>query len=73
MIQDLTPDKVLSRTGRSGMTISNYHNVCPLSCIMNTLHSQNKFFKETTYTKVHFYLKDLRGLNKPGTPKGINK
>ena len=40
---------------------------------MNTLHSQNKFFKETAYTKVHFYLKDLRGLNKPGTPKGINK
>ena len=58
--------------GRSGMTISNYENVCPLSC-MYTLHSQNKFFKETTYAKVHFYLKDLRGLNKLGTPKDINK
>ena len=31
------------------------------------------FFKETKYTKVHFYLKDLRGMNKPGTPTGINK
>ena len=50
-----------------------YHNVCPLSFIMNTLHNQNKFFKEATYTKVHFYLKNLRGLNKPGTPNGINK
>ena len=55
------------------MTISNYHNVCSLSCIMNTLHSQNKFIKETTYTEVLSYLKDLRGLNKPVTPKGINK
>ena len=59
--------------GRSGMTISNYHNVYPLSWIMNMLHCQNKLFKETTYSKVNFYLKDLRGLNKPGTPKGINK
>ena len=65
--------KYLSRTGRSGMTIFNYYNVCPLSCIMDTLHSQNIFFKETAYAKVHFYLKDLRGLSKPGTTKGINK
>ena len=55
------------------MTISNYHNTCPLSCIINTLHIQNIFFKETTYTKVHFYVKDIKGLNKPVTPMGINK
>ena len=33
------------------------------------MYSQNKFSKETTYTKVQFYLKDVRGLNKPGTSK----
>ena len=38
------------------MTISNYHNACPLSCIMYTLQSQNAFLIETTYTKVHFYV-----------------
>ena len=63
----------MSRTGRSGMTISNYYIVCMPLCIMNTLHSQNIFFKETTYTKLHLYSKDLRGLSKPGTAKGMNK
>ena len=52
------PTKFLSRrrylqcTGQhnvgSGMAITNYHNVCLLSCIMNTVHSQSIFFKETT-------------------------
>ena len=35
-------------------------------------HSQNILFKETRYTKAHFYVKDLRGLNKPVTPMAIN-
>ena len=59
--------------GLSEMTISNYYNVCPFSCIVSTLHSKNIYFKETTYTKVHCYVQDLRGLNIPVTPKGINK
>ena len=40
---------------------------------MNTLQSQNIFFKETTYTKVYFYVKDLRGMKKPVSTKSINK
>ena len=39
--------------------MSNYH-VCPLKCIVNTLDSENIFFKETAYTKVHFYIRPKR-------------
>ena len=55
------------------MIISNDYNVCPRSCIMDTLHIQNLFFKETTYTKVHLCInvQDLTELNKPVTSKGI--
>ena len=53
-------------TGCSGMTIYNYHNY------MSTfMYYQNIFFKETKYTKVYFYVKDLRRLNKPVTPMVI--
>ena len=41
-----------TRARRSGMTfpITKIYIECPLLCIINTLHSQNVFFKETTYT-----------------------
>ena len=53
--------------------------ICPLSYIMNIRHSQNIFFKEYViiyvyiYSKTHFYVYDLRRLNKTVTPMGINK
>ena len=53
--------------------------ICPLSYIMNIRHSQDIFFKEYIiiymyiYSKTHFYVYDLRRLNKPVTLMGINK